>query len=220
MVSAYDKSQNIEQKRAIAKQAASLVQNSAIIGLGSGSTMELFVEALAERMEHEQLSLSFVASSKKMEAIARQYQFQIKNIESLEHIDQAFDGADCIDRQHNLIKGGGGSLFRERQLLLMANEKYILADDSKFVEHFANLPIPLEVVPFNIKFTVRKLEEKGFRCKIRGDENTAFITDNGNLIVDIVYSEENTIEKVFHQLKMQFGVVEVGIFLNDKHILL
>lgn len=217
MVSPYNKNDNMEEKIKIAQSAAVLVKNNVVLGLGSGSTMELFIEALAARKYTENLEFRCVASSNKILEKALQFGFEFKEISEISTIHQAFDGADRIDEFGNLIKGGGGSLFRERQVLLMAEKKYILADQFKYVSSFEKEIIPIEVVPFNVQYTINQVEAKGFRCILREIHGAPFVTDNENFIVDAVYTGNQNINKAYMELKMLFGIVEVGIFLNDDY---
>ncbi|MBQ0140207.1 MAG: ribose 5-phosphate isomerase A, partial [Kurthia sp.] len=207
MVSPYDKSGNFEVKQQLAKLAVDQVENHTIVGIGSGSTMELFVELLAKRIATEKLDLQFVASSKKIEAKANAVGINFKEIDEFTYIDHAFDGADRVDGLGNLIKGGGGSLFRERQLLLMAKKKTILADESKFVSSFQNQIIPIEVVPFNVNFTMKQLEKIGLKVTKRNSVDGAFLTDNGNYIVDAFLLSHKNITNMYQEMKLMSGVV-------------
>lgn len=220
MVGPFEKGGNIEAKRKLAQQAAALVKPHTITGLGSGSTMELFVEALAQRQISENFKNRYVASSKKIAQVAEMHQLQLVDIESVQKIDQAFDGADRISPEGHLIKGGGGSLFRERQVLLMAEEKYIVADASKYVQHFDAQPLPLEIVPFNSEHTKRVLAVLGYEGQFRQQDGQYIVTDNYNYLLDIVLPKQVNLENAYKEIKLLPGVVEVGLFLDDEYILL
>lgn len=217
MVSPYDKRGNLKEKTQIAQRAVENVKDHTILGIGSGSTMELFVELLAKRIASEHLNLQCVASSKKIEQKATQLGFVLKDISDVISIDQAFDGADRVDAYGNLIKGGGGSLFRERQVLLMAREKTIVADSSKFVSTFQNAVIPIEIVSFNANFTMQQIEKVGLKATRRNSFEGDFVTDNGNYVVDAVLLSDKDLKQVYQELKLISGVVEVGLFLNDHY---
>ncbi|ARK22027.1 ribose 5-phosphate isomerase A [Sporosarcina sp. P26b] len=220
MVSPYEKNINNEEKNALANLAVSLVENKTVIGLGSGSTIGFFLEHLALRMKEEKLELKFIASSNKIAKQAKKLNLQLIEIEDVPFIDQAFDGADRVDLNSNLIKGGGGSLFRERQVLLKAEQRYILADSSKFTNSLLGQIIPLEIVPFNASFTIKRIESLGYKIALRKDGDNNFITDNGNWIVDVSKQKSVSPADIYEQLKLISGVVEIGLFLNeDYHIL-
>lgn len=215
MVGPYDKSQNMTRKRELAAQAVQMVEDNTIIGLGSGSTMELFVDLIAERMNREQLELYFVPASKRIESYASNYSLNILYIEDVALLDISFDGADRIDAQHNLIKGGGGSLFRERQVLEKSKKKVIIADESKFVEEFTNEVIPVEIIPYNFSWTIEKIIKLGFHVKVRKSEEDYFITDNNNYIVDIHKEKPFDVKTTYKELKIISGIVDVGLFTEN-----
>ena len=215
MVGPYDKSQNMTRKRELASQAVQMVEDNTIIGLGSGSTMQLFVDLIAERMKREQLELYFVPASKRIESYAANYSLNIMEIENVALLDISFDGADRIDAQHNLIKGGGGSLFRERQILEKSQKKVIVVDESKFVEDFTNEVIPVEIVPYNFMWTIEKIIKLGFHVAVRKIGKDYFITDNNNYIVDIQKEKPFDVKTTYQELKIISGIVDVGIFIED-----
>ncbi|MEK5183871.1 ribose 5-phosphate isomerase A [Solibacillus sp. FSL W7-1324] len=218
MVGPYDKSQNLTQKRELAEKAVQMVEDNTIIGLGSGSTMQIFVDLIAERIKREQLQLHFVPASKRIESYAMHHRLNISNIEDTALLDISFDGADRIDARHNLIKGGGGSLFRERQVLEKSQKKVIIADESKFVEEFANEVIPVEIVPYNFKWTIEKIIKLGFHVAIRKIGNEYFITDNNNYIVDIKKEKPFDVKITYQELKIISGIVDVGLFIENSFI--
>ena len=219
MVGPYDKSKNLTQKRELAAKAVQMVENNTIIGLGSGSTMQIFVDLIAERIKREQLQLHFVPASKRIESYASHYRLNISNIEDVTLLDISFDGADRIDARHNLIKGGGGSLFRERQVLEKSQKKVIIADESKFVKEFTNEVIPVEIVPYNFKWTIEKIIKLGFHVAIRKIGNDHFITDNNNYIVDIKKDKPFDVEITYQELKIISGIVDVGLFIENSFIM-
>lgn len=218
MVGPYDKSQNMTRKRELAAQAVQMVEGNTIIGLGSGSTMQLFVDLLAERMNREKLELYFVPASKRIESYASNYNLNIVDIEDVALLDISFDGADRIDAQHNLIKGGGGSLFRERQVFEKSQKKVIVADESKFVEDFTNEVIPVEIVPYNFMWTIEKIIKLGFHVVVRKIGKDYFITDNNNYIVDIQKEKPFDVKTTYQELKIISGIVDVGLFSDNTFI--
>lgn len=215
MVGPYKKNINSEEKEELARFASLLVKDHSVIGVGSGTTIEFFLVYLSERMEKEKMNLKFIASSNKIAKKAEELDLVLIEIEETHSIDQAFDGADRVDGNANLIKGGGGSLFRERQVLLKSEERYILADCSKFKEDFSGQVIPLEIIPFNAFYTIERIEVLGYKAALRKDGESYFITDNGNWVVDVTKDINEPLLNIYEQLKLISGVVEVGLFLND-----
>lgn len=216
MVTPYDKSKNLDMKRILASEAIGMVKNNITIGLGSGTTMQMFVEQISEKIKQEKLNLAFVPASKRIEQFAINHGLKLIEIDKVAQIDIAFDGADRIDANHNLIKGGGGSLFRERQVLEKANKKVIIADESKFVKDFTNEYIPIEIVPYNFNGTIEKIRNLGFHGEIR-QNGDYFITDNGNYIVDVRKETPFDVETTYHDLKIISGVVDIGLFAYDSY---
>lgn len=220
MVGPYNKSQNMTRKRELAAQAVQMVEDNTIIGLGSGSTMQLFVDLIAERMNREQLELYFVPASKRIESYASNYSLNIMDIDDVALLDISFDGADRIDAQHNLIKGGGGSLFRERQVLEKSQKKVIIADESKFVEKFTNEIIPVEIIPYNFSWTIEKIIKLGFYVTVRKVREDYVITDNKNYIVDIHKEKLLDVKTTYEELKIISGIVDVGLFTENSFIVM
>ena len=217
MVGFFDKSNNLDEKKKIAELGAALVEDGMTVGLGSGSTMAYFVEAIAKRIKNEKLTVQFVPASKLIEKKALEHQLKLVLIDHVEEIDHAFDGADWIIGNEILIKGGGGSLFREKKILLNAKEICILADKSKFVESLSECIIPIEVVPFGITKTVHAIEAIGGTCFVRKNKNAEnFVTDNSNHIVDTKFLSIKNWKTIHERLKNIQGVVDTGIFHGMK----
>jgi len=213
MVSFFDKSKNLDEKKKIAELGAAIVEDGMTVGLGSGSTMAYFAEAISKRIKNEKLTVQFVPASKLIEKKALEFQLKLVSIDHVEKIDYAFDGADWIIGNEILIKGGGGSLFREKKILLNANNICILADKSKFVESLSECIIPIEVVPFGVTKTVHAIGEIGGTCFVRKNEDEEnFVTDNFNYIVDTKFSSIKNWETIHEQLKSTQGIVDTGIF--------
>ncbi len=218
MVSPYDKSSNLDEKRDIARVAVQYVEDGMVVGVGSGSTMELFVKLLVERLVQQPMNCKFVASSKKIEQLLQYYELPLLPIEDVEQIDIAFDGADRVDKDGHLIKGGGGSLFRERLVLLQAAKKYILVDGSKHVDNFAHAVVPIEVIPIAQAYVEKILCQKNIDYTCRQNGGKRFLTDNYNSILDVILPNQFTTKQFYEFMSQIHGVVDVGIFLNDGYI--
>jgi ribose 5-phosphate isomerase A len=182
-----------------------------VVGLGSGSTMKALVKELANLPHNKTLKL--VATSIQIKIEAERVGLRISD-ESSVGIDVVFDGADQIDSDFNMIKGGGGALFREKVLISAANRVVILADVTKFVTRLSR-PIPIEIHKFARSFLRKKLKEIGGDPKLRTiEKGYPYITENGNLILDTSFSSLGSLRRKEIDLKSIPGVAEVGLFTS------
>lgn len=182
------------------------------IGLGSGSTIALFVKELGNFVDMNKFE--FVTTSMQIRIQAERFNTKFTDEKKIPEIDIVLDGADQIDSDFNMVKGGGGALFREKIVMYCSKKKIILAVSEKFVDEF-DFPLPVEVHPFARFSVLEKLKKYG-KPKLRTDyKDFPFITENGNIIYDI--SEYNDIGKknactVEMEIKNIPGVIEVGLF--------
>ncbi|MFQ5729024.1 MAG: ribose 5-phosphate isomerase A [Waddliaceae bacterium] len=202
-------------KKAAAKAAVDLIKEGMVIGLGTGSTAEYFISHLAERCRSG-LHITAVATSIPSKEQAKSEGIPIIDINSRISIDIAVDGADEIDPQKRLIKGGGGALFREKIVAGMSKEFIVIADESKLVDHFGRFPLAVEISPFAYRATLSKLEDHGYPGTLRqNSKRENFLTENGNYIVDINLPYPCTDpEKDDGHIRCIPGVIESGFFFN------
>ena len=195
--------------------AANLVQNHMIVGLGTGTTTYYFIKRLAERCR-EGLVIQAVASSLKSEALAPKEGIPMIDIETITSIDLTIDGADEIDKEKQMIKGGGGALLREKIVASMSKEMIVIVDESKLCDRLGNVKLPVEIVPFAHHYTQFHLEKIGFSGTWRTtSDGKFFMTDNGNLILDINLSSDVCNPKRDHEMLIRVpGVVETGFFFD------
>ena len=185
------------------------VTENQVVGLGSGNTMKALVKELANLPYNK--SLKLVATSIQIKIEAESVGLRISDESSVD-IDVVFDGADQIDSDFNMIKGGGGALFREKVIISAANRVVILADVTKFVTRLSR-PIPIEVHKFARSFLHKRLKEIGGDPKLRTiEKGYPYITENGNLILDTSFSSLGNLRSKEIDLKSIPGVAEVGIF--------
>lgn len=201
-------------KLAAAEAAAALVEDGMLLGLGTGSTAALFIEALGRRVRAEGLRVRAIATS---EASARQAgALGIPLLaESERGLDLAVDGADEVDPHLQLIKGRGGALVREKLVAESARRFVVVVDPSKLVERLGRSELPVEVLPFLWRRTAERLGSLGATWALRGGEEAPFVSDNGNLVVDLAF--EGGIEDAIGlgaALKAMTGVVDHGLFLG------
>jgi len=209
-------------KKIAAEKAASLIKDGSLVGLGTGSTARFFIEALSLRIEEESLKIKACATSKESEAQALAGNIPLIDINSISELDITVDGADEIDYQKRMIKGGGGALLREKIVASISREVIVIVDEDKLVEQLGLFPLPIEVITFAHQITLKKVLSLGFianfRCKkgeIEQKKDNFFITDNGNYIIDIHFpSGCQSPERVNSDLKAIVGVVETGFFFN------
>ncbi|MEG0037401.1 MAG: ribose 5-phosphate isomerase A [Victivallaceae bacterium] len=212
-----------EIKRKLGQTAANFVSDGMIVGLGTGSTCAYFITALIEKKREEGLCFKTVASSEDSKMKALSGGLEILDDNAFVNIDFSVDGADEIDPDGHLIKGGGGAFTREKVVLRSAKRRLIIADESKEVERLGEKNgLPLEVLPFGFAATVNELLKRGYQGKQRmHSSGRPFITDNGNFIFDVNFpsyfpspGEDDII------LKTVSGVIETGFFLEKADILI
>ncbi|WP_046954176.1 ribose 5-phosphate isomerase A [Bacillus cereus] len=201
-------------KQLAGEYAANLVKDGMKVGLGTGSTVYWTIQKLGERVK-EGLSFQAVPTSKETEVLAKQLNISLISLNDIQSLDLTIDGADEIDANLQLIKGGGGALLREKIVATSSKELIIIADESKLVTHLGTFPLPIEIIPFSWKQTERKIQSLGCQTTLRLKNNETFITDNNNMIIDCIFPHNITNPTNLHtQLKMITGVVETGLFVN------
>jgi ribose 5-phosphate isomerase A len=203
-------------KKAAGYAAADLIQDHMLIGIGTGTTVFHFITRLAERCR-EGLRIKAVASSGKTEQLAIERNIPITDINRVVALDLTVDGADEIDPQKRMIKGGGGALLREKILASMSREMFVIVDSNKQVEHLGAFPLPIEITPFGSSSTIYKITQLGFNGKLRvaNNQEQFFVTDNGNYIYDITFPEPLLFpEAVYNAILPIPGIVEIGFFFN------
>jgi ribose 5-phosphate isomerase A len=204
----------MDGKQVAAQHAAEFIRDGMTVGLGTGSTSAFAIEAIGKRVQ-QGISIKAVASSIRSEDLARQQGITLIPFAQVESIDVYIDGADEVDSNLNLIKGGGGALLREKILAFNSKQFLVIVDDSKLVEHLGTFLLPVEVTSFAKELTIRQLQKLGCSTTIRQNGNEPYITDNGNFIVDCDFRKIEDAPQVNHSLKGIPGVVENGLFLSN-----
>ncbi len=201
-------------KQLAGEYAANFVKYGMKVGLGTGSTVYWTIQKLGERVK-EGLAFQAVPTSKETEVLAKQLNISLISLNDVQSLDLTIDGADEIDANLQLIKGGGGALLREKIVATSSKELIIIADESKLVTHLGTFPVPVEIIPFSWKQTERKIQSLGCQTTLRLKNNETFITDNKNMIIDCIFPHNISNPANLHtQLKMITGVVETGLFVN------
>lgn len=201
------------EKAAAAAAAVELVEDGMLLGLGTGTTSELFLSLLGERVRAG-LRVSGVPTSRGAEELATRSGIPVVHAVD-RRLDLAVDGADEIDGEMRLIKGRGGALVREKLVALAAVRFVVIADASKLVARLGVGVLPVEVVAFLWQQTARRLEAVGASWQLRGGEERPFVSDNGNLILDLTFSggiaEPDGLAAALKSLP---GVVDHGLFIG------
>jgi ribose 5-phosphate isomerase A len=207
-------------KRAVAAKALDYVVDGMKLGLGSGSTAEIFLELLAPRIRGG-MKLLCVPTSERTAAAARKLGITLANLDDLAPLDLTIDGADEADRNLDLIKGGGGMLLREKIVAASSKKMVVIADESKLVPRLGKFPLPVEVVEFGHKATVARLADAfdaldygGIRMSLRQKDGEPFKTDSGNLIYDCAFGAIQNAGKLAAAISAVPGVVEHGLFVG------
>lgn len=208
----------MNDKELVAQQALQYVSENMIIGLGTGSTANCFIDALAKRNKEEKLNIRTVSSSVVSMIKAKEAGLPIIAMEQINEIDLYIDGADEITPDLTLLKGRGYDLVREKLLARSAKKFIVIADESKIVENIGdNFPVPSEVQPFAWELVKNILMKKGTGdIRINSAKDGYAITSCGNFVLDFNYTEKN-IEKLNALLCQTPGIVEHGIFYNIAH---
>lgn len=209
-----------QQKQYAANQAATYVQSGMVIGLGTGATATLFVRRLAERMANGELSnVVGIPTSRQIAAEAEQLDFPLSTLEEHPVIDLTVDGADEVDPQLNLIKGGGGALLREKIVAQASKREVIIVDEAKLSPVLGTKwHVPIEVIPFGWRTQVDYLTALGAKVVLRLDKaGQPFVTDQGNYILDTHFGQIATPATLATTLNSRVGIVEHGLFVKLAH---
>ena len=193
------------KKRNAAKAAIDYIKNSAVIGVGTGSTVNFFIEELAK---NKGLIDGVVSSSVATEKLLKEHNIPVVALNSVIELQIYIDGADEATKNKHLIKGGGGALTREKIIAAASKQFICIIDDTKLVPLLGSFPLPVEVVPMAQSYVAREITKLGGQPELRQD----FITDNGNVILDIHnFKIENPLE-LENKLNQITGVVTNGLF--------
>jgi ribose 5-phosphate isomerase A len=208
-----------EAKEAAAREALKHVRDGMKLGLGTGSTAAKFVAGLGE-MVRDGLNVICVPTSEATRKQAESLNIPLTRLDEEPILDLTVDGADELDANLSLIKGGGGALLREKIVASSSKNMIVIADDTKKVDTLGKFALPIEVVPFGVKSTAMKIEhasrwagcEGPLALRIRDGE--LFVTDNGNVIIDCAFGRIPDAQKLASALSTIPGVVDHGLFLD------
>ncbi len=211
-----------KQKKAAAEFALKVVEKDVKIGLGTGSTANYFIEVAAAKVKREKLNTIFVATSTATTALAQKLGMNLKSIEDVPYLDFTIDGADEIDPQFRMIKGGGGALHREKIVASSSRFVVCICDSSKKVETLGQFPLPVEVSRFGVNPTAwkieRMLQQLGYtnvQMRLRANaDDKPFVTEGGNAIIDLKLGKITDPDRLEGTLNNMPGVIDVGLFIG------
>jgi ribose 5-phosphate isomerase A len=208
-------------KRKAAEATLAEVKDGQVLGLGTGSTVAIFIELLGDKIKKEGWKVLGVPTSYQSAYLATENGIQLTTLDEHPVLDLAVDGADELDRRLNLIKGGGAALTREKIVDSTAKRFVVIAEGSKLVEKLgAKTPVPIEVLPMARRTAAKRIRLLGGNPKVRdaGDRKDGpLITDNGNFIIDADFGAIDDPQALEFVLKRIPGVVEAGLFVNLAH---
>jgi ribose 5-phosphate isomerase A len=194
-----------DKKKDVAKAAISYIEDDSVVGVGTGSTVNFFIEELARikgRIE------GAVSSSAASEELLQQYHIPVLSLNSVLEIPVYIDGADEATKHRHLIKGGGGALTREKIVAAASKQFVCIIDDSKLVPMLGQFPLPIEVIPMAQSYVARQIVKLGGQPELRQD----FTTDNGNIILDVHNLKIDNPIDLEQKLNQIVGVVTNGLF--------
>jgi ribose 5-phosphate isomerase A len=215
-----DPASNINEKEAAARASMRFVQDGQIVGLGTGSTAAYAVRFLGERVRAG-LKIRGIPTSVHTKELAISLGIPLTTLEEFQQIDVTIDGADEVDPQLNLIKGGGGALLREKIIASATRQLVIIGDSGKKVPMLGKFPLPVEIIPFAQPLLAKKIAALGATVKLRQDASSnPFVTDEGHHILDCHFGQIPDPPALARQLEAMPGVVEHGMFIAMASVVL
>jgi ribose 5-phosphate isomerase A len=211
-------------KQQVGKAAADRVQSGSIVGLGTGSTTAYAIQYLGDRIKSGELTdIKGIPTSFQASVLAKQYGIPLTTLDEVDRIHIAIDGADEVDPQKNLIKGGGAAHTREKVVDSLAELFIVVVDQSKIVTSLGStFPVPIEVLPMAIAPVTRALEKLGGKPELRMGvkKDGPVITDQGNMVLDVTFASIPSPAELEKTLNNIPGVLENGIFVGITDIVL
>ncbi len=211
-------------KQEVGKAAAKRVQSGMIVGLGTGSTTAYAIEFLGDRLSSGEIKdIVGIPTSFQAEVLAKQYGIPLTTLDAVDHIDVAIDGADEVDPQKNLIKGGGAAHTREKIVDSLAKQFIVVVDSTKIVDSLGStFLLPVEVIPMAITPVMNAIQKLGGKPELRMGVKKAgpVITDQGNMVVDVKFDAIDNpaeLEKTINNIP---GVLENGLFVGVTDLVL
>ncbi len=205
---------NDQEKEAAAKASLEFIQDGQVVGLGTGSTAAYFIQLLGEKVKAG-LRVRGIPTSIRSKELAESLGIPLTTLDECQDIDVTVDGADEVDPQLRLIKGGGGAMLREKIVASATKKMVVVADASKQVQHLGKFPLPVEVIGFAQALVAKKITAMGARVVVRQDASgKPYVTDEQHHILDCHFGEMRDPDRLAQQLSEMPGVVEHGLFIG------
>ena len=201
------------EKELAARASMRFVHDGDVVGLGTGSTAAYMLTLLGERVKAG-LKIRAVPTSERTAEIARSLGIPLSTLQETPQLDVDIDGADEVDPHLELIKGGGGALFREKMVAKAARKMVVIADSTKQVAVLGKFPLPVAVIPSSEKLTAEAIAALGASAQIRQKNGKVFVTDEGYHILDCRFGQIPDPAGLAEKLKSIQGVVDSGLFIN------
>ena len=204
---------------ALSNDALKFVKDGHVIGLGSGRAATALVKSLSKYVKSKNYDIRAVPTSLQIKMIAEEEGILLVEADQVKQIDVVFDGADQIDSEKFVIKGGGGALLRENILFSLAKKVIVMADKTKFVEKL-NRSVPVEIHPLARSSVTSSMEKLGAKVEVRSlDRGYPFFTENGNIILDCSFGKIQNPKNLTQKIKAVPGVMESGIFMRKPDVI-
>jgi ribose 5-phosphate isomerase A len=205
---------NDQEKEAAARASLRFVKDGQVVGLGTGSTAAYFIKLLGEEVKVG-LRVRGIPTSVRSRELAVSLGIPVITLDDCQEIDVTVDGADEIDPQLRLIKGGGGALLREKIVASATKQMIVVADASKQVQRLGKFPLPVEVIRFAQALVAKRIAALGAEVQLRRDATgNAYLTDENNYILDCRFGEIRDPDRLARELSEMPGVVEHGLFIG------
>ena len=205
---------NDQEKEAAAQASLRFVKDGQVVGLGTGSTAAYFIKLLGEEVKNG-LRVRGIPTSVRSRELAVSLGIPLITLDDCQEIDVTVDGADEVDPQLRLIKGGGGALLREKIVASATRQMIVVADASKQVQRLGKFPLPVEVIRFAQALVAKRIAALGADAELRRDAaGNAYLTDENNYILDCRFGEIRDPDRLARELSEMPGVVEHGLFIG------
>ena len=205
---------NDQEKEAAARASLQFVRDGQVVGLGTGSTAAYFIRLLGEEVK-KGLRIRGIPTSTRSQELAQSLGIPLTTLDECQEIAVTVDGADEVEPQLRLIKGGGGALLREKIVASATRQFVIVADASKQVARLGKFPLPVEVIRFAQALVAKRIAALGADVQLRtSPDGQPYVTDENNHILDCHFGEIRDPDRLAHELSDTPGVVEHGLFID------